>query len=196
MTELTFVKAVELAFSAKYFSSDVHGAQNISSVIYCLGHFTPSYTSLPSATRTALSDGVEQYSPLRDQDLSLTLYGLALMSCEWTQLDKYMASSLVSSLGMRGAFENSHTSTPQAVANTFWGLGVMNATWHTLPRDNLTQILIDTLPQSSARHLSATLFGLSLLNVKWSEVSEKCREVVSKVVVERCQDGDSIAEQV
>jgi hypothetical protein len=148
-------------------------------MVYSLGMLGAQVGSLPAEVCRHVVSSARQ-SPLTDQTLSNTLYGLSLMGAEWDTLSTDLRDTLLASLASPTAFLHD---TPQHVTNTLWALGKMDATWLQLPGEALTAALLRCVDQCGPQELANAVYGLAIMDVPWSSLSVETVRALEKALL-------------
>ena len=122
------------------------------------------WLALPESTRSGIEQAVQHRLPtMIPQGLSNTIYGLAIMGAQWSDLSPplqiRLQHSIVDCLGRASLAPESYR---QVVANVIYSLGVCGASWQLL-EERTTEALLDGLilcgPFLIEQEISNTIYG-------------------------------------
>lgn len=148
---------------------DAHGKCN---AIYALGLMSWPWFYISRALQAAIQRAaVDALSSSVPQNVSLTFYGLGLLSAPYRNLSPHLTDAMNKAVSRFAAQLTGIVE--QNIANVFFGFARMEAVLPQLPRKDLEHLLVRLASRMSPRgqSMSNCLFSLASMDASWSDLS-------------------------
>jgi hypothetical protein len=161
---------------------------DVCAIFYGLANMQATWESMPRSLRTALDQMITNLSSYGAVCLACTTYSMGRFGMLWDSLSDQSKASL--------EFEiTNYNLTGQTIANTIYGMGLMQAKWFELSptiRIALCNHLqrMGTQTDHKPQHVSNILWGLAKMEAHWRELPALELEQALREVAEDCSQQE------